>query len=72
MQLQGLFLPGFCLGSLGYGAAVEIRTTQDYDDYRLVAPFRGRLFAVIAKDEAAYRPGTAKLVSPTVNKFRPR
>jgi AraC-like DNA-binding protein len=64
MQLRGVFLPGFCLGSLGYGAAVEIRTTQDYDDYRLVAPFRGRLFAVIGNDEAAYRPGTAMLVSP--------
>jgi AraC-like DNA-binding protein len=66
MQLRGVFLPGFCLGSLGYGAAVEIRTTQDYDDYRLVAPFRGRLSAVIGNDEAAYRPGTAMLVSPTL------
>ncbi len=69
MQLRGVFLPGFCLGSLGYGAAVEIRTTQDYQDYRLVAPFRGRLFAVIANDEAAYRPGTAMLVSPTLDNF---
>lgn len=65
MQLRGVFLPGFCLASLGYGAAVEIRTTQDYADYRLVAPFRGRLFAVIGNDEAAHRPGTAMLVSPT-------
>lgn len=69
MQLQGVFLPGFCLGSLGYGAAVEIRTTRDYQDYRLVAPFRGRLFAVIGKDEAAYRRGTAMLVSPALDNF---
>jgi AraC-like DNA-binding protein len=69
MQLRGVFLPGFVLGTLGYGAAVEIRTAQDYDDYRLVAPFRGCLSAVIAKDEAAYRPGTAMLVSPTLDNF---
>ena len=69
MQLRGVFLPGFCLGTLGYGAAVEIRTTQDYQDYRFVAPFRGRLCAVIANDETAYRPGTAMLVSPTLDNF---
>jgi AraC-like DNA-binding protein len=64
MRLRGVFLPGFVLGSLGYGAAVEIRTKRDYDDYRFVAPFRGRLRAVIGNDEATYRPGTAMLVSP--------
>jgi len=69
MQRRGVFLPGFCLGTLGYGAVVKIRTTQDYQDYRFVAPFRGRLCAVIANDETAYRPGTAMLVSPTLDNF---
>ena len=67
MQLSGVFLPGFCLARLGYGAAVEIRTTQDFDDYRLVAPLRGRLCAAIANSDVAYRRGTAMLVSPSLN-----
>jgi AraC-like DNA-binding protein len=67
MQLDGVFSPGFCLLHLGYGAAAEVRTTLDFDDYRFVAPSRGRLCAVIADDEIAYSPGTAMLVSPTFN-----
>jgi AraC-like DNA-binding protein len=67
MQLDGVYSPGFCLLHLGYGAAAEVRTTRDFDDYRFVAPSRGRLCAVIADDEVAYRPGTAMLVSPTFN-----
>jgi AraC-like DNA-binding protein len=65
MQLDGVYSPGFCLLHLGYGAAAEVRTTRDFDDYRFVAPSRGRLCAVMADDEVAYRPGTAMLVSPT-------
>jgi AraC-like DNA-binding protein len=64
IQLQP---PSFCLLHLGYGAAAEVRTTQDFDDYRFVAPSRGRLCAVIADDEVAYRPGTAMVVSPTLD-----
>jgi AraC-like DNA-binding protein len=67
MQLDGVLSSGFCLLRLGYGAAAEVRTTRDFDDYRLVAPSRGRLCAAIADDEVAYRPGTAMLVSPTLN-----
>jgi AraC-like DNA-binding protein len=65
MQLDGVYSPGFCLLHLGYGAAAEVRTTRYFDDYRFVAPSRGRLCAVIADDEVAYLPGTAMLVSPT-------
>jgi AraC-like DNA-binding protein len=65
MQLDGVYSPGFCLLHLGYGAAAEVRTTRDFDDYRFVAPSRGRLRAVLADDEVAYEPGTAMLVSPT-------
>ena len=67
MRLDGVYSSGFCLLHLGYGAAAEVRTTRDFDDYRFVAPSRGRLCAVIADDEVAYRPGTAMLVSPTLN-----
>jgi AraC-like DNA-binding protein len=67
MQLDGMYSPGFCLLRLGYGAAAQVRTTRDFDDYRFVAPSRGRLCAVIGDDEVAYRPGTAMLVSPTLN-----
>src|SRR5215831_10868682 len=67
MQLDGVYSPGFCLLHLGYGAAAQVRTTRDFDDYRFVAPSRGRLCAVIADDEVAYRPGTAMLVSPTLD-----
>jgi len=67
MQLDGVYSPGFCLLHLGYGAAAEVRTTRDFDDYRFVAPSRGRLCAVIANDEVAYGPGTAMLVSPTLH-----
>jgi len=67
MQLDGVYSPGFCLLHLGYGAAAEVRTTRDFDDYRFVAPSRGRLCAVIGDNEAAYRPGTAMLVSPTLD-----
>jgi AraC-like DNA-binding protein len=67
MQLDGVYSSGFCLLNLGYGAAAEVRTTRDFDDYRFVAPSRGRLRAVIAGDEVAYRPGAAMLVSPTLN-----
>jgi len=67
MQLDGVYSSGFCLLYLGYGAAAEVRTTRDFDDYRFVAPSRGRLCAVISGDEVAYRPGTAMLVSPTLN-----
>jgi hypothetical protein len=63
-QLPGVFLPGFVLGSLGYGAAVEIRSAQDYDDYRLVAPFRGRLSAVIRRTVGRGRLPLARAVSP--------
>src|ERR1700752_1263387 len=67
MRLDGVYSPGFCLLHLGYGAAAEVRTTRDFDDYRFVGPSRGRLCAVIADDEVAYEPGTAMLVSPTFN-----
>ena len=43
MQLDGVYSSGFCLLYLGYGAAAEVRTTRDFDDYRFVAPSRGRL-----------------------------
>jgi AraC-like DNA-binding protein len=64
MRLDGVYSPGFCLLHLGYGAAAEVRTTRDFDDYRFVGPSRGGLCAVIAKDEIAYGPGTAMVVSP--------
>ena len=67
MQLDGVYSPGFCLLHLGYGAAAEVRTTRDFDDYRLVAPSRGCLGAVLAGDEVAYQPGSAMLVSPTLD-----
>jgi AraC-like DNA-binding protein len=67
MQLDGVYSPGFCLLNLGYGAAAEVRTKRDFDDYRFVAPSRGRLCAVLADEEVAYPPGTAMLVSPTLD-----
>ncbi|MBV9200269.1 MAG: AraC family transcriptional regulator [Alphaproteobacteria bacterium] len=67
MQLDGVYSPGFCLLHLGYGAAAEVRTTRDFDDYRLAAPSRGCLGAVLAGDEVAYQPGSAMLVSPTLD-----
>jgi hypothetical protein len=43
MQLKSVFLPGLLFTRLKYGAAVQIRTTENYEDYRFVAPLRGRL-----------------------------
>ena len=66
MQLDSVFLPGLCFTRLQYGAAAEIRTSQEYDDYRFVAPLRGRLCGIIANDDVVCRPGAAMLVSPTL------
>ena len=43
MRLKSVFLPGVLFTRLEYGAAVQIRTTESYEDYRFVAPLRGRL-----------------------------
>ncbi|HJU15954.1 MAG TPA: AraC family transcriptional regulator [Stellaceae bacterium] len=67
-QINGFFLPGLYLGSLRYGAAVELRTDPSYDDHRLVIPLRGRLEAAIARDAIACGPGTAILLSPTLGR----
>jgi AraC-like DNA-binding protein len=64
IQINGAFLPGLYLGCLQYGAAVEIRTTQYYDDYRFVTLMRGSLAATIARRDISCRPGTAILISP--------
>jgi AraC-like DNA-binding protein len=66
MQVSGVFLPDLYLGSLQYGAAVEIRTEPSYDNYRLVIPIRGRFEAATARDAIACGPGTAILLSPTL------
>jgi AraC-like DNA-binding protein len=62
-----VFLPGLHFARLQYGAAAKIRISQDYDDYRFMAPLRGRLFGAIANDEVSCRPGSAMLVSPTLD-----
>jgi hypothetical protein len=67
MRVNGVYLPGLYLGALQYGAAVEIRTEPSYDDYRFATPTRGRIEAVIARKAIACRPGTAILVSPTLD-----
>jgi AraC-like DNA-binding protein len=66
MRANGVHLPGLYLGSLHYGAAVEIRTDPSYDDYRFVIPVRGRFEAATSRDAIACRPGTAILLSPTL------
>jgi len=67
MQLKSVFLPGLLFTRLEYGAAVQIRTTENYEDYRLVAPLRGRLCGTIANEDVPCRPGAAVLVSPTLD-----
>jgi AraC-like DNA-binding protein len=67
MQLKSVFLPGLLFTRLEYGAAVQIRTTENYEDYRFVAPLRGRLCATIANEDVPCRPGAAVLVSPTLD-----
>ena len=67
MQLKSVFLPGLLFTRLEYGAAVQIRTTENYEDYRLVAPLRGRLCGTIANEDVPCRPGAAMLVSPTLD-----
>jgi AraC-like DNA-binding protein len=67
MRLNSVFLPGLYLARLQYGAAAEIRTSQDYDDYRFMAPLRGCLCGTIANDDVSCRPGTAMLISPTLD-----
>jgi AraC-like DNA-binding protein len=68
MRINGFFFPGLYLGSLQYGAAVEIRTDPSYDDHRLVMPIRGHFEAEIARDAIAYGPDTAILLSPTLGR----
>jgi AraC-like DNA-binding protein len=46
---------------------VQIRTTENYEDYRFVAPLRGRLCGTIANEDVSCRPGAAVLVSPTLD-----
>lgn len=41
MKVNGVFMSGIYLGYLQYGAAVEVRTSEFCDDYRLVTPLRG-------------------------------
>jgi len=67
MQLNSVFLPGLYIAQLKYGAAAKIRTSQNYDDYRFMTPLRGRLCGSIANDDISCRPGTAMLVSPTLD-----
>lgn len=67
MQVNGVFMPGMYLGYLQYGAAVEVRTSEFCDDYRLVAPLRGLLHAVFGKNDISCRPGTAIVISPTLH-----
>src|SRR5690242_3422619 len=57
MRLSGVFLPDLFFGRVQYGAAVEIRISQDHDDYRFIAPWRGRVCGNIAKDDVSCGPG---------------
>jgi AraC-like DNA-binding protein len=68
MQINGFFLPGLYLGTLQYGAAVDIRTDPSYEDYRFAIPIRGRLAATLARDQIAGEPGAAILLSPTLGR----
>ena len=67
MQLKSVFLPGLLFTRLEYGAAVQIRTTESYEDYRFVAPLRGCLCGTIANEDVPCRPGAAMLISPTLD-----
>jgi AraC-like DNA-binding protein len=68
MHVNGVFMPGVYLGYLRYGAAVEVRTSEFGDDYRLVAPLRGSLRTVVANNDISCRPRAAMLISPTLHK----
>jgi len=67
MRLKSVFLPGLLFTRLEYGAAVQVRTAENYEDYRFVAPLRGRLCGTIANEDVPCRPGAAMLVSPTLD-----
>jgi hypothetical protein len=64
MQLKSMFLPGLCFARLRYGAAAQVRTSRDYDDYRFMTPLRGSLCGTIVNEDVPCRPGAAMLVSP--------
>ena len=67
MRLNTVFLPGLCFTRLKYGVPAEIRTSQDYDDYRFMTPLRGRLCGSIANKDVSCRSDAAMLVSPTLD-----